>query len=165
MLRGRSTLEMQTGAILRSTERPLQLACLVLKTLTREPPEAPHYFSFLYRLPHKQTRKPGVQLITQVCCITSLPGVVPLPALLCGCLMKSTKGSSHVAFILLAASRAPGIMRPHFLYLNSLVSFQNSFSHGLSSICPSTETPFLGSLSIPAQKTQISPCTQYTQCY
>ena len=63
-------------------------------------------------------------------------------------LMKWAKPTSSLAFILPVASRALGIVRPHFLYLNSRVGFQNSFSHKLSSACPSTQIALPASLSL-----------------
>lgn len=64
-----------------------------------------------------------------------------------GWLMKSAKPSSSLAFILLVASRALGIMRPRFLYPNSLVSLHSSFSHKSSPAHPSAKTAFPGSAS------------------
>lgn len=72
-------------------------------------------------------------------------------------LMKWAKPTSSLAFILPAASRALGIVRPHFLYLNSRVGFQNSFSHKLSSACPSTQIALPASLSFLAREPRFLP--------
>lgn len=125
-------------------------------------PQKHHFLSFLFSPPHKQTGQVCSLLAGSVA--SHLSRELFLYQHSSDWLMKWAKPTSSLAFILPVASRALGIVRPHFLYLNSQVGFQNSFSHKLSSACPSTHIALPASLSFLAREPRFLPA-EYTQYY